>query len=60
MKTSMIHVLFAMVALVTLAGIIAVSAVGQYHTLALVISFVTVLIACVLCNDAGRLRESDN
>lgn len=59
MKNSMIHVLFLMVAFVSLFGSMAVAMVGsQSLYLALAISMVTVMLAIIICLDIGKLRRS--
>lgn len=58
MKNSMIHVLFLMVAFVSLFGGMAISAVcGQSFALATTISLVTVALAIMICLDIGKIRR---
>ena len=57
MKNSMIHVLFLMVAFVSVFGGMAISAVcGQSFAVATAISLITVALAIMICLDIGKLR----
>lgn len=58
MKNSMIHVLFMMVAFVSVFGGMAISAVcGQSFMMATAISLITVALAIVICLDIGKIRS---
>ena len=58
MKNSMIHVLFMMVAFVSVFGGMAISAVcGQSFMMATAISLITVALAIMICLDIGKIRN---
>lgn len=58
MKTSMIHVLFLMVAFVSVFGSMAISTVCAHSfAVATAISLITVALAIVICLDIGKLRR---
>ena len=58
MKNSVIHVLFLMVAFVSVFGGMAISAVcGQSFVMATAISLITVALAIMICLVIGKLRR---
>ena len=59
MKSSMIHVLFLMVAVVFVLGSMAVAFIGaQSMTAGLMISLITVMLSIIICQDIGKIRSA--